>query len=235
MVKDIFTLAFEYQNKLQPLTKTAAKEKMNRGRMGKSLEKTKADYAKYKRDLDVLEADDAKLKEKLDTARGGAAAARQRMLKLHKAMQHMDLASANDAVFYADDEDVGYVINGKEYHLDVDDTGDVKLTPMNAHRKAKKGVKPDVGTAKDDEDDDKVTCNECDKDCPKDDCKKVKGKWVCEECLDDEGEEADKEDWDDPEGDGDDTNDHFAPGSKDVMHADTGDTEFDDLYASLVE
>ena len=49
MVKDIFTLAFEYQNKLQPLTKTAVKEKMNHGRIGKNLEKTKADYAKYKK------------------------------------------------------------------------------------------------------------------------------------------------------------------------------------------
>ena len=53
MIKDIFALALEYQNKLQPLTKTAAKEKMNRGRMTKTLEKAKTDYANLKKQLDT--------------------------------------------------------------------------------------------------------------------------------------------------------------------------------------
>ena len=64
-------------------------------------------------------------------------------MKMHKAMQTMDLANANDAVFYADDEDVGYIINNKEYAVSIDDSGDVKFIPMNQHRKSKKAPKQD--------------------------------------------------------------------------------------------
>lgn len=199
MVKDIFTLATQYQNTLQPRIKTAGKDKMNRKRMSGTLEKAKGDYAKHKKELDILEADDTKLKEKLEATRSGAAAARKKMLQLHKAMSNMDLANANDAVFYADDEDVGYVINGKEFHLDVDDVGDVKLTPMSAHRKSKKTKKAD------------------------------------ENCTD--------------ENCADDSHNHFGPGDKKVKTDDesddgdddeddannSGDGEFDDLYATLLE
>jgi len=199
MVKEILRLAAQYENKLGSQVKTAAKEKVNRGRLAKKLERAKSDYSKLKSELDVLEANDSKLKQQLETTRSGAQKARKDIMQMHNAMQKMDLANANDAIFYADDEDVGYVINGKEFHLDVDDTGDVKLTPMSAHRKSKKAPKKDEGC-------------------------------VDENCADD-------------------SHMHFGPGSKEVKpEKDTANlgtfddanddkdmTEFDDLYATLVE
>jgi hypothetical protein len=198
MVKDIFTLASEYQDKLQPLMKTAAKEKMNRGKMSKTLERAKTEYGQLKKNLDMLEADDTKLKEKLESTRTGAAAARKKMMKIHKAMQCMDLANANDAIFYADDdEDVGYVINGKEFHLEVDNDGEVKLVPMSQHRKTKKSKKDENCVDEGCADDAHAHVSKLDK----------KSKIQAE----DEAEADDEED------------------------TDSGDGEFDDLYASLLE
>ena len=140
MIKELFALASEFETKA--LSKTAAKERVSRGKISKQLEKAKADYGRLKDSLDVMEANDAKLKSQLDETRKSTNEARQRILKMHKAMQNMDLSNANDAIFYNDEsQDVGYVIDGKEFHLDIDDTGEVKLTPMGKHRKARKAPK----------------------------------------------------------------------------------------------
>src|ERR1041384_4534004 len=105
MTKDIFALASEYEKKI---TKTAGKQRLSRFRISKTLEKTK----KMKDSMDVLEANDAKLKAQLDGTRKNVQEARSRIMKMHKAMQNMDLANANDAIFYDGNsaDDIGYVI-----------------------------------------------------------------------------------------------------------------------------
>lgn len=137
MRKSIFAVANEYKEKF---AKTAGKQRLSRGRISKSLDKAKGEYAKLKDSMDVLEANDAKLRGQLEGTRKSVQEARSRIMKMHKAMQNMDLANANDAIFYDGNsaDDIGYVINGKEFHLDISDDGEVNLTPMNKHRKSKK-------------------------------------------------------------------------------------------------
>jgi predicted nuclease with TOPRIM domain len=151
MINDIFKLASHFSQTLkesehseESLIKSAGKEKVNRNRLSKKLDKAKSDYSRLKSDLDVLEANDAKLKQHLETTRSGAQAARKAIMQMHDAQRKMDLADANDAVFYADDDDVGYLVGGKEVHISVDDNGEVSMTPMSQHRKSKKLSKKDV-------------------------------------------------------------------------------------------
>lgn len=138
---DILKLAQEFETKTQSLKKTSGgKERMSRAKMMKALEKAKNDHKSLKSTLDMLEANDAKLKGQLEQTKKDFQEARAKILKYHNGMQHSDLANASDVVFY--DDDTGYVIDGKEYHLDVDDgSGDLKLTLMSKHRKAKKAEK----------------------------------------------------------------------------------------------
>lgn len=121
------------------LTKNAAKDRLGRNKVNKSLEKAKKEYSGHKTNLDQLEAQDGKLRVQLDNTRKLTNDARRRVMTLHKAMQSMDLANASDAIFYNDDSsDIGYIIDGKEYHLETDDTGEMKLIPMRQHRSERK-------------------------------------------------------------------------------------------------
>lgn len=141
--KTILAASSQY---LQNIQKLASKEKINRGKLGKRLQKAKDDYSKLKKALDILEANDAKTQQELGDHRSRAQQSRKNIMKMHKAMQTMDLANANDAVFYADDDDVGYIINGKENHISINDNGDFQFTPMHQYRKSKRAPKIDDDT-----------------------------------------------------------------------------------------
>lgn len=148
MKPDILKLAKQFSEQTNDLNGEAlekfagAKERLSRNKMQKALEKAKLEHKRLKENLDYLEVNDRKLKEQLEKTRSAHSDARSRILQLHKGLQHMDLANADDAVFY--DDDIGYVIKGKEYHLDVDDVGDLRLTPMNKWRKAQKEDKANM-------------------------------------------------------------------------------------------
>lgn len=132
------------------LVKEAAKERASRKQVDKMLGKAKAEYAKYKGQLDVLEAEDAKRKAQLDVTRRQTNDLRQKVMKMHKAMQCMDLANASDAVFYNDDSaDIGYIISGKEFHLEIDEHGEMNLHPMRKFRSERKSSKKDENCAED--------------------------------------------------------------------------------------
>lgn len=133
------------------LTKTAAKDRLGRNKVNKSLEKAKKEYSGHKTNLDQLEAQDGKLRVQLDNTRKLTNDARRRVMTLHKAMQNMDLANASDAVFYNDDSnDIGYIIDSKEYHLETDEAGEMKLVPMRHHRsERKKSLQGDEAVAED--------------------------------------------------------------------------------------
>lgn len=121
------------------LTKNAAKDKVSRSKVTKMLDRAKADYAKQKGQLDILEVEDSKRKIQLDNSRRSTNDLRQHIMKMHKTMQCMDLASASDAIFYNDDsKDIGYMIGGKEFHLEIDEQGEMKLIPMRNYRKDRK-------------------------------------------------------------------------------------------------
>lgn len=132
------------------LVKEAAKERASRKQVDKMLGKAKSEYAKYKGQLDLLEAEDAKRKAQLDVTRRQTNDLRQKVMKMHKAMQCMDLANASDAVFYNDDSsDIGYIISGKEFHLEIDENGEMSLHPMRKFRSERKSSKKDENCAED--------------------------------------------------------------------------------------
>lgn len=120
------------------LTKIAAgnKTKMSRKQMVKQLEKSKNKYKQLKDVCDVMEAEDQKLKTKLEDFRKNLTSERKAILRMHEAMEKMDLADVNDAMFY--DDDIAYVMDGKEYHLEIDSDANIKLTPMSKYRKEMK-------------------------------------------------------------------------------------------------
>lgn len=132
----LFDLSQEFE---YSLAKTAAKDRLGRNKVNKALEKAKKEYANHKGNLDQLEAQDSKLRIQLDNTRKSTNDARKRVITLHKAMQNMDLANASDAVFYNDNsEDIGYIIGGKEYHLKMDEEGEMELVPMRHFRSERK-------------------------------------------------------------------------------------------------
>lgn len=133
---NIHLIAKNFQATLQ---KQAAKEKTSRKRLSKELEKAKLEYGKLKSLLDDLESKKSDLDIKLNKIKSECTSARKNMVKLHKTIQSMDISNASDAIFYNDEsDDVGYVINGKEFHLDFDNDGELSLIPMLAHRRSKK-------------------------------------------------------------------------------------------------
>lgn len=154
MIKDIYSVSEQFES---AVNKFAAKEKISRKKLVSALEKAKANYSKIKANLDSLEAQDRKIQVALEKARTDCNDSRRHMLKMHKAIQNMDLASASDAIFY-DSEDIGYVIDSKEYHLDLNDSGEMVLVPMNKYRRDKKKEikESEIEVAQDtsDEDDD---------------------------------------------------------------------------------
>ncbi len=131
---NIIYLAEKFANKLG-LNKTAGKKPMSRNTIQKAIIKAKKQHDLLKRELDSLEADDSKLKSRLEDTKSKLHFTRKQLLNMHRGMQHMDLANADDAVFYDDDEQIGYVVKGKEYHLDINDDGEITLTPMNKYRR----------------------------------------------------------------------------------------------------
>lgn len=124
----------------QVAVKTAAKDKVSRKQLTKMLEKSKQTYGKLKSECDSLEKQFRKLEEQLTSAKAEVSTARKQMLKLSKAAQDMDLSGATDVVFYQENDEVGFVFDGKEYHVSYNDSGDPELELMNKHRRKKKEV-----------------------------------------------------------------------------------------------
>ncbi len=120
-----------------PINKYAVKEKISRKKVVSALEKSKNNYGKLKASLDALEKQAEKVNAALEQTRASCSSARKEMMKYHKTIQNMDLSNASDVTFY-DSGDVGYLISGTECHLDMDDTGDLRVVPMREHRRSKK-------------------------------------------------------------------------------------------------
>lgn len=120
------------------LLKIAAKNKIGRKKILKSLEKAKADYSKSKAELDKLEKELQKIQKAFDVLQKQCSDHKKEMIKFHKIVQKMDLSGASDAVFYKDQNDISYIIDGKEFDLSLSEDGDLEKTPWRAARRAKK-------------------------------------------------------------------------------------------------
>lgn len=137
MVRDIYKISQEFELAIHKL---AAKEKTGRKKVVSALEKAKKSYSALKSSLDSLEAQADKINAQLEKTRSSCNAARKDMIKFHKAIQNMDLTNASDAVFY-DSGDVGYIIDGQECHVDINEAGEITKTKMRDHRKSLKKSK----------------------------------------------------------------------------------------------
>lgn len=126
-------IAFE-----EAISKTAGKSKVSRNGISKNIEKSKKTYKNLKSKLDILEKEDAKRQKELNELRSQVASLKKSIGNSHKVLQNLDVANADDAVFYNDSDDVGYVIDGGEYHLEVKDDGELELIPMRQWRRSKK-------------------------------------------------------------------------------------------------
>jgi len=120
------------------ISKSAGKTRQSRKELLKSLDGAKKNYSKFKSLSDSLMAQDRKLQEDLSSAKDGLSSCKKDMQSVHDVLRSMDLlGSCDDAIVY-DNSDVGYIVDGKEHHLNLSDDGEFELIPMGTYRKSKK-------------------------------------------------------------------------------------------------
>lgn len=120
------------------LLKMAGKNKVGRKKILKSLEKAKTDYSKTKSELDKISKELEKTQKAFDALQNKCSEYKKEMIKFHKIVQKMDLSGASDAVFYKDQNDISYIINGKEFDLSMSDDGDLEKMPWREARRARR-------------------------------------------------------------------------------------------------
>ena len=126
------------------LTKIAAKEKTSKKSLSKRLEKARAEHQKLSEDFKKVQKEHSGVQARFDELKGKVSAKRKEIISLQSAGQKMDLADASDAIFHQDTNDVSYVIDGKEFHVELDGDGNVNTVPWRDHRKAQKPVEPEM-------------------------------------------------------------------------------------------
>jgi len=123
------------------INKSAApKNTMTKTQMHKALDRAKEDYQHYNEVLQNLKSQKAILDTKISDADSKFRAARAEMMSLTEYMRALTLSGSKSIVRYQDCDDVGYVRDGIEYHLDINAEGDVKAVPMKEFKKMKKNV-----------------------------------------------------------------------------------------------
>lgn len=146
------------------LLKMAGKNKVGRKKILKSLEKAKTDYSKTKSELDKVSKELEKIQKTFDILQSKCSEHKKEMIKFHKIVQKMDLSGASDAVFYKDQNDISYVINGKEFDLSLSDDGDLEKMPWREARRARRSEinldESDVPSLADDGDEESSSQNE---------------------------------------------------------------------------
>ena len=126
------------------LNKIAAKEKTSKKSLSKRLEKARAEHQKLSEEFKRVQKEFDKTKSVHDDLKSKVGAKRKEIISLQNAGQKMDLANASDAIFHQDTNDVSYVIDGKEYHVEVDGEGEIQTVPWRDHRKAQKPAQPET-------------------------------------------------------------------------------------------
>jgi len=132
MASNIDKIARRFKLDLERKTAARKGDKMSRKQILKSVSKTKAKYKEFREKLHSLETELERVESEINECRDGVHESRSSMLKMNRVLQNMDLTDVNHAVFYA--SDVGYIMDGDEHYLDVNDAGDVSYITMKERR-----------------------------------------------------------------------------------------------------
>ena len=118
-----------------------AKNTLSKKQMQKALERAKEDYQHNNEVLQNLKAQKEILDTKITDVDSKFKAARSEMMRLTEYLRALTLSGSNSVVRYQEGDDVGYVRDGIEYHLDIDAEGEVTSVPMKEHKKSIKSPK----------------------------------------------------------------------------------------------
>ena len=122
-------------------TKKAARgnaKKLTKKRVDSDRLKSLKKYHASKSKLSKLKEEEAKLQAELEATEKDMHDCRSEMLKLTDVLRNMDLADCKHVMMYENSEDVGYIVDNDEHHLDVDDNGDISFISMKDYRRQKK-------------------------------------------------------------------------------------------------
>lgn len=120
----------------EEVVKTAAKEKLNRNKLSKLLEKAKKDYNSAREITQDLETQLAVIQTRLAKSKENLQSAKYDIKKYHNSLEKLDLTNADGVSFGAED-DCSYIIDNKEFKLK-DDEGEYSLIPISQYRKEKR-------------------------------------------------------------------------------------------------
>lgn len=136
MISKIDDLASKFEETLlKSARQNPKKKRKGRDALNKNLKGVTEDYKRERKELLGLEKQLVDLQCAIDGCRGKMTGSRKELLKLTDMLKNMDLASCDNVLFYQNDaQDVSYVIDGEEYHMEIVDAGDMKLTPMKEHQ-----------------------------------------------------------------------------------------------------
>ena len=135
MDSNLFIKAIEINKNLE---KSAAKSKMPRRGVSKALEKARAQYSAQKKRHDQIAKEHGKLSNDLNEAKDQMLKTRKHLSRLTEAQRMADIADASGVIFHPDSDDISYIVDGKECHLELDDIGDIKAMPWRDFQKSKK-------------------------------------------------------------------------------------------------
>lgn len=136
-------------------TKSAARggKKTSRKKIDSHRLKSLEGYHASKKKLSKLKAERDKLDAQLESAEKDMHDCRSEMLKLTDVLRNMDLADCNYVMMYDNTDDVGYIVDKEEHHLDVDENGDVSFVLMTEHRRNQRKAKKEEDSENSDDQD----------------------------------------------------------------------------------
>jgi hypothetical protein len=136
MASNIEHLARKFESRLAPKRAARRGTRMNAKKIVKELDRARKTYKESRNRLKMLAAELERIEGQIQDCRDGVRGSRSEMLKKNQVLQNMDLADANYAVFYDNNSaDVGYIVGGDEHHIDLNEDGEISLTPMNERRR----------------------------------------------------------------------------------------------------
>jgi hypothetical protein len=112
--------------------------KLSRPQLAKRLEKIKEKYQEYYQNLNDLKSKRDVLDSRIAEVDSKFKLYRSEMMKLTEQMRAMTLSGSKAVI--QENEDISYVKDGLEYHLDIDATGDVSSMPMKEYKKLMKDL-----------------------------------------------------------------------------------------------
>jgi hypothetical protein len=136
MSQELFRLASRYAQ-TYGWTKTAGRKKIERKQTEKELVKLEKKYSELHAEYKIVDKEFRKLELRRSELLGQTKSLGRQIKDLTNILNEMKLSGASGAMRY-DDGDLGYIIDGKEFHIEINDSDDVNYVLMREHRKAKK-------------------------------------------------------------------------------------------------